>query len=311
MQIINRMESGNKFVGASIALGTFDGVHLGHQKVIGRAVELARQSGRESVVFTFENHPLSLLNPHHCPPFITSFLEKERILADMKVDILCRVPFTNDLLHLEPRQFINEILSFFSPLYIIVGPNYSFGYRGIGTPELLEQIGKEKGFVVEVQEAVYVDGDMVSSTNIRQCVSNGNLEQAKKLMGRPFLLSGKVIPGDGRGRTLGFPTANIQLPASQLLPADGVYTAYAKINSQRLPALVNVGNNPTFSNQVRRVEVFVLDFQGDLYGQEIGVEFCKRLRKEMVFANIQELKTRIRQDILEGRVFFNQDNLFQ
>lgn len=306
MQVITRMESDGSFSGVSIALGTFDGVHLGHQKVIGRAVELAKQSGRESVVFTFENHPLSILNPHYCPPLITSLALKEQLLADMKVDILYRVPFTNDLLHLSPQQFVHKLLSLFSPAHIIVGPNYSFGYRGLGTPELLEQMGKAAGVAVEIQDAVYIAGNMVSSTSIREYITSGDLDQARKLLGRPFSLSGKVIHGDGRGRTLGFPTANIQLPGNQLLPADGVYAAYALISSQRWKALVNIGNNPTFSNQVRRVEVFILDFQGDLYDQEISVEFCKRLRGEVAFANVQDLKARITQDVLEGREYFKQ-----
>ena len=304
MKVITHMESNDRFSGVSIALGTFDGVHLGHQKVIGRAVEFANRSGGESVVFTFENHPLSILAPHQCPPLITSLAEKERLLADMRVDILCRIPFTNDLLHLTPEEFVNKLVSLFSPSYVVIGPNYSFGYRSSGTPELLAQIGKEKGFVVEVQEAVYIDGNMVSSTSIRQCVSNGNMEQAAKLMGRPFCLFGKVIHGDMRGRVLGFPTANIQPSAEQLLPADGVYAAHAIIGVQRLPALVNVGTNPTFNNQNRRVEVYVLDFQADLYDQELGVEFLKRLRGEQIFSSIQELKDRIALDVIEGKQYF-------
>ncbi|KYZ77247.1 bifunctional riboflavin kinase/FMN adenylyltransferase [Anaerosporomusa subterranea] len=304
MKVITRMELNESFSGVSIALGTFDGVHLGHQKVIGRAVEFANRSGGESAVFTFENHPLSILAPHQCPPLITSLAEKERLLADMRVDILCRIPFTNDLLHLTPEEFVNKLVSLFSPSYVVIGPNYSFGYRSSGTPELLTQIGKEKGFVVEVQEAVYIDGNMVSSTSIRQCVSSGNMEQAAKLMGRPFCLFGKVIHGDMRGRVLGFPTANIQPSAEQLLPADGVYTAHAIIGTQRLPALVNVGTNPTFNNQNRRVEVYVLDFQADLYDQELGVEFLKRLRGEQIFSSIQELKDRIALDVIEGKQYF-------
>jgi riboflavin kinase/FMN adenylyltransferase len=305
MKVITRMESNDSFSGVSIALGTFDGVHLGHQRVIGRAVECANQSGGKSVVFTFENHPLSILAPHQCPPLITGLAEKERLLADMRVDILCRIPFTDDLLHLTPGEFVNKLLSLFSPAYIIIGPNYSFGYRGSGTPELLAQIGKEKGFRVEVQEAVYIDGNMVSSTSIRQCISYGNMEQAAKLIGRRFCLYGIVVHGDKRGRALGFPTANIQPSAEQLLPTDGVYAAYAIIGSQRLPALVNIGNNPTFDNQNRRMEVFILDYQADLYGQELGVEFFQLLRTEQAFSTVQELKERIALDVIEGKQYFN------
>jgi riboflavin kinase/FMN adenylyltransferase len=215
MKVITSMESSYHFSGVSVALGTFDGIHLGHQKVINRAVAFANQSGGKSAVFTFENHPLSVLAPHQCPPLITSLAEKERLLAELGVDILCQVPFTQDLLRLSPLEFVDKLLSVLSPSFIVIGPNYSFGYHGSGTPELLSQIGKEKGFAVEVQEAVYIDGHMVSSTSIRQSVSRGEVEHAAKLMGRQFRLSGKVIHGDKRGRTLGFPTANIQLPVEQ------------------------------------------------------------------------------------------------
>lgn len=304
MKVFTRMESANNIERVAVALGTFDGVHLGHQKVICRAVELARQSGGKSTVFTFANHPLSILAPHNCPPIIISSPEKQRLLIELGVDILYSVPFNKALLRQTPVQFIDNLLALFSPSHIIIGPNYSFGYCGQGTPELLQEIGEEKGFQVEVQKAVYLDTHMVSSTAIRTSVAQGDIEQAARLMGRPFCLSGIVIHGDKRGRTIGTPTANIQPEPEQLLPSDGVYLVYAILGTKRLPALANVGNNPTFANQNRRVEVHILDFQSDLYGQELRVEFCRRLRGENVYPTIRELQERISIDIAEARTFF-------
>lgn len=308
MKVITQLESVDNIARVAIALGTFDGVHLGHQRVIGRAVECARRVGGKSVVFTFANHPLSILAPAQCPPLITSLAEKERLLTEMNVDILCRIRFSDDLLHLTPHAFIDKLLLVFSPSAIIIGPNYSFGYRGSGTPQLLQQIGNEKGFSVQIQDAVYIDGQMVSSTSIRQCIGSGNVRQAAKLLGRPFTLFGKVIDGDKRGRTLGFPTANIDLPAEQLLPGDGVYLVYALLGRRRLPALANIGNNPTFKNQSRRVEVFILDFQGALYGRDIGIEFNHRLRPEQTFASVEALKERIALDVSEARRYLSECN---
>ena len=304
MKVFTRMESAKSAGKVAVALGTFDGVHLGHQKVIRRAVELARQLGGESTVFTFANHPLSILAPQNCPPIITSLSEKQRLLIELGVDILYRVPFNNELLHLTPVQFIDNLLALFSPSHIVIGPNYSFGYCGRGTPELLLQIGEERGFQVEVQKAVYIDTQMVSSTAIRNSVAQGHIEQSARLMGRPFCLSGTVVHGDKRGRTIGAPTANFYPEPGQLLPSDGVYLVYAVHGPERLPALANIGNNPTFTNQSRRVEVHILDFQSDLYGQELRVEFCRKLRGENIYPNVRELQDRIAIDIAEARSFF-------
>lgn len=305
MKVITQMEHTKKLPTVAVALGTFDGIHLGHQKVIGRAVELARQEGGKSAVFTFANHPLSILDPSAAPRLITGTEEKERLLMQMGVDLLYRVPFDAKLLQLTPFEFIDTLFLYFSPTHIVVGPNYSFGYRGQGTPELLRQIGNEKGFNVEVQNAVFLAEQMVSSTSIRQCISQGNIELAARLMGRPFHLSGTVISGDRRGRTIGFPTANLQLEPDQLLPADGVYAVFAWVGSRKVLALANVGNNPTFANQTRRLEVHLLDFDADLYGQELAIDFCRYMRGEQAYPSIHELQERIALDVLEVRRFFD------
>lgn len=305
MKVFTRMESSGICHPTSIALGTFDGIHLGHQKVIGRAVDLAKRAGGKSAVFTFENHPLSIIAPEKCPALITSNEDKEILLSALGVDILYRVPFTSDFVQLTPLLFIDRLLSLLSPAHIVVGPNYTFGYRGSGTPELLKDLGEQKGFQVEVQEPVSIDGQMISSTSIRQSVSQGDVDIAHRLMGRPFSVRGKVVHGDHRGRTLGFPTANLEIGDQMLLPGDGVYAANALFADTVVRALVNVGNNPTFSNQIRRVEVYLLDFIGDLYGKILTVEFCKKMRSEQTFSDIRELQTQIELDVVNARRFFS------
>lgn len=307
MEVITHMGHSVKLSNVSVALGTFDGIHLGHQKVIGRAVALARGQGGTSAVFTFENHPLSILKPGHCPLLITSIADKERLIAKLGIDVLYCVPFNISLLKLTPVEFINQLSDLFTPTHIVVGPNYSFGYRGSGTPELLADIGQKRGFKVEVQDAVYVDGQIVSSTRIRESVSQGNVEQAAKLLGRPFQITGEVVHGDKRGRTIGFPTANIITPPDQLTPSDGVYAVRAFIDGKPRSALANVGSNPTFKNQMRRIEIYVLDFAADLYGQNLQLEFCRKIRDEITFSGINELKQRIMLDVDEARQFFSEN----
>ena len=305
MEVITHINQSVRLANVSVALGTFDGVHVGHQKVIGRAVTLAKQQKGISAVFTFANHPLSVIMPSQCPPFITNLADKERLIAKLGIDVLYCVPFNLELLKLPPIDFINLLSNLFTPANIIVGPNFTFGYRGSGTPELLAKFGEKMNFKVEVQDAVYVEGDMVSSTRIRNFIREGNVEQAYKLLGRPYHITGKVVHGDKRGRTIGFPTANIMAPSCLILPRDGVYAVRSIVNGNHHHGLANIGTNPTFNNQERRVETYILDFAADLYGQSIQVDFCKKIRNEIKFPGISELKQQILQDVDEARQFFS------
>lgn len=280
-----------------IALGTFDGLHKGHQSVISRAVDIARASDGTSVVFTFSNHPLSMLDPLRCPPQLISQEEKEALLADMGVDVFVAIPFNQEFLALSPQKFIELLLTAFAPQHIVVGPNYSFGNKGEGTPELLAEAGRRHGFAVDIQPAVYVDQQLVSSTLIRQMIAQGQVGEAARLLGRPFALTGKVIDGDKRGRTIGFPTANIELEPAFAIPANGVYAVQVWLKGKRYNGVANVGTNPTFHGEEQRLEVHLLDFSGDLYGQVLCTQFVAWLRGEAVFNGIEELKNQIDRDI--------------
>ncbi|WP_207857848.1 bifunctional riboflavin kinase/FAD synthetase [Lucifera butyrica] len=293
------------FPAVSVALGTFDGIHLGHQKIISRVVNLARSSGGTSVVFTFSNHPLAVLAPEHCPPQIVSQQDKAALIEKLGVDVLLTIPFTREFLRLSPAAFITMLADNLGPRHVVVGPNYSFGYQGAGTPDVLQQAGRENSFSVEVHESVYVETMLVSSTLIRQCITEGNIRQATMLLGRLPCVTGTVIAGDQRGRTLGYPTANLAVDANLVLPADGVYAVRVNNQKNQYYGVANIGKNPTFQGSERRLEVYILDYTANLYGQVLTVEFVERIRSEIRFATTDELKRQIGQDVAAVRSYFN------
>ncbi len=304
MELFTELADISKHENIAIALGTFDGVHAGHQQIIGQVVQLAERSSGTSVVFTFRNHPLSIIDPERCPPFIMPEEEKVEIIAGMGVDILMSIPFDAKFLQLMPAEFIQLLMRNFRPAHVVVGPNYTFGFQGKGTPEILRKAGIAYHFDVQVPEAVLVEGSLVSSTLIRQLIAGGDMQQAAKLLGRPFTMNGKVINGDQRGRLLGYPTANLPIPPGMVIPADGVYAVQIKIGATWLNGVANVGVNPTFNGQIRRLEVFILNFNGDLYNKEVRVSFLSRLRGEIRFAGAEALKEQIIRDINDAQRFF-------
>lgn len=305
MQIINDITNLNlKCPGITIALGTFDGIHIGHQKIISRAVELARQINGTSVVFTFSNHPLSVVAPQHCPPQLVTQEHKAELIEKLGVDILLSIPFTPEFLQLSAAQFIQLAVSNLSPKHIVVGPNYFFGHRRSGTPELLQQAGREHGFEVEVHPTVYCNGTMVSSTLIRQIIAAGAVDKTPQFLGRLFEIKGTVIHGAKRGRKLGFPTINLEIAHQFILPADGVYAVSLTINHMNYQGIANIGNNPTFQDIYRRLEVHILNFADDLYGQSVTVRFLKRIREQITFANPEELKKQISHDITAAQAYY-------
>jgi len=287
----------DKYSNITVALGTFDGVHVGHQKIIGRAVELAKSIAGTSVVFTFSNHPLSIIDPARCPLQLITNEHKAELMQELGVDVLFNIPFTPDFLKLSPTDFITLLRANLQPKHIVVGPNYSFGYRGAGTPEFLRTAGEVSHFEVEVHPAVCINGNIVSSTVIRHLITEGNVAEASRLLGQPFKLKGIVISGDKRGRTLGFPTANLQIPEGFAVPNNGVYAVYVYIENRQYNGIVNIGTNPTFKGATRHIEAHVLNFAHDLYDKYIEIAFLNRIRGEKTFSSAEDLKSQICQDI--------------
>lgn len=308
MKIVGRLfdaRNENDARGCVVAVGTFDGVHIGHQALISRAVSLAREADVPCVVFTFQNHPLSVLAPQRVPSFLSSPEERRRVVASLGVDFVIEEPFTKELASLSAEGFLSRLVETLAPRTVVVGENFSFGAGGRGTPEFLASQGKNMGFHVEKVPLLSHAGETVSSTRIRVLLSAGDVRLAGELLGRPFSITGVVVHGDERGRTLGFPTANLLPPKGEACPANGAYAVRVVLESgEEKIGVANVGSNPTFDGNERRVEAHLLDFSGDLYGQDITVRFVERLRAEKKFPSPEALVGQIRRDEQKAREIF-------
>ncbi|TWH48649.1 bifunctional riboflavin kinase/FAD synthetase [Sporomusa sp. KB1] len=298
MKVFNQIENVKHHPPVYMALGTFDGIHIGHQAIIMRTLQLAKNKNCSSAVFTFSNHPLDVIDADRCPPLIVTNQEKVNLIAELGVDMLFNVPFTTEFLQLTPEKFIEKIVTNINLRHIIVGANFTYGYRGAGTPALLTAAGAKHGFTVDVVNMVDREGVIVSSTVIRQLVTEGAVKQAANLLGRPITISGKISTGDQRGRKLGFPTANLAIMQGLLVPSDGVYAVYVYDEAgTKHNGVANVGNNPTFTRQTHRIEVHILDFDRVIYGQQLKIQFIDRIRGEIAFTNVRQLKEQMQADI--------------
>jgi len=292
-------------VATALAVGSFDGVHRGHQAIIGHAVKRAHDLGMQSVVMTFDPHPAEVVRPGSHPAVLTEPVRKAELIEQLGVDALCVVPFTPSFSQLPPEQFVHDVLvEALHAAVVVVGDNFRFGHKAAGDVAMLERLGRSFGFTVEDAPLVSDGGVVFSSTYIRSCVDAGDVRAAAAALGRPHRLGGVVVRGDQRGRELGFPTANLMVHRYASVPADGVYAAWlirGGEHAARLPASVSIGTNPTFSGRERRVEAYVLDFAGDLYGERVSLDFVAHLREQRVYDGIEPLVAQIRQDVEETR----------
>jgi riboflavin kinase/FMN adenylyltransferase len=290
----------------SLAIGFFDGVHLGHQQIIRQTLADARQHDATALVITFDRHPNTVVAPERAPLLIYSLSQKLRMIETLGVDVLWLIGFDTGFSRQTGEQFVRRLHQDLGPIRsICVGANFLFGYRRSGNVDLLRKLGAELKFVVHGVAAVALDGKAVSSTRIRQAILAGQLDAANQMLGRPYALSGKVIPGDGLGRKLGFATANIDA-AGLVLPPKGVYAVRADVCGKIFRAVLNMGYRPTLKKATPqvRVEAHLLDFQGELYGKELGIEFVEKLRDERKFASLDELRHQIDLDVVEARSRF-------
>jgi len=270
-------------------------------------VELAREAGVVSVVFTFRNHPMSVLAPEREPLSLYPLEERRRVFEKLGVDFVIEEPFTAELAALPPENFLHLLIERLAPRAVIVGANFSFGAGGLGTPEFMARRGQELGVRVEEAPLFFFDGERVSSTRIRALLAAGNVRSAGELLGHPFAIAGVVEHGDERGRKLGFPTVNITPVKGQALPADGVYAVRIFCpDGQEWIGVANVGDNPTFGGDPLRIEAHILDFSGDLYGLRLVVRFIERLRGEEKFPSAEALVRQIKIDEKKARELFAQ-----
>lgn len=290
-----------------VAIGTFDGVHVGHQAIISRAIERARERGLQSMVLTFEPNPLAILRPELAPAVLTEPAFKAQLIEALGADALLVVPFTQAFSRIRADRFAEMLGS--APLSaesVVVGANFRFGQGGTGTVAYLQRLGRARGLIVESPGTVVSDdGKPVSSTRLRRLIAQGQVSEVVPLLGRPHSVEGMVVPGEQRGREMGLPTANVSIPPDVALPARGVYAGRVVLAEGRYPAAINLGYAPTFAeadDSPLRLEAFILDYAGDdLYGQRIRVEFLERLREERAFPTPADLVTQVQEDIARTR----------
>ena len=280
------------------ALGTFDGIHRGHQRVIRKAVEEAASVNGVSIIITFEDHPLTILHPERVPKRLIQEDIMNAVIESLQVDYILRLPMTEALLNMRADEFLEALCKDTNVEAIVVGENFTFGAKGLGNPEYMKQVLADKATQVLVQPLLPCDelSTPISSTEIRKAIREGRLEDATHWLGRPFQFKGTVIKGDQRGRTLGFPTLNLLLPNEMATPPDGVYANRVCIDGIWYDGVGNVGDNPTFKNQYHRCEVHVFDFDQDIYGKEVIVQFISYLRGEVKFNNLQDLIDQMKVD---------------
>jgi len=309
LQVVTDINSDTFKSKTGVGLGSFDGLHIGHMALINTLVSECRLNGLDSVVFTFKNHPESMLSKNAVSPLITLNDHKTRLLESTGLDYLCYQEFDEAFSKLEPDEFIKEVLlNKLNARLIVVGFNYRFGHKGRGDAEYLKKRGEEWGFRVIVVPPLSVDNEVVSSTLIRKYIMEGKIDRVFQLLGRHFSLSGKVVSGKRIGRTLGFPTANITAHPDMVVPANGVYITKTRVNGNWLNGVTNVGNAPTIRNEnLFSIETHLLDwdFDEELYGTPIEVCFITKLRGERKFENVEALKKQVEEDIQKARLYWD------
>ena len=291
-----------------LTIGAFDGVHLGHQHLIGSAVRRARELGCQSAVLTFDPHPDLVIHPERDRLYLTSLEERAEHIARLGADLLIVMPFTRETMGLTALEFMSQVRGAVALRELWIGWDFALGRKREGDLARLRQIGQQLGYAVHpVDEFTLADGTPISSTRIRGALAAGDLETAATLLGRPFAVQGPVAEGDRRGRTIGFPTANIDIDQRHVLPADGVYVCHADIDGLRYGAVANIGVRPTFDGTRRTVEAYLLDFVGDIYGETLRLMLHERLRGEKKFDGISALVAQISVDVAAARAWMREN----
>ncbi len=288
-----------------LTIGVFDGVHLGHQYLISWLTKHARELNLLSGVVTFRQHPQEIMSPQTRLPFLTDLDQRINLLKNEGVEAIFVLSFTPELARLSAHEFVGLLKRHLGMRGLVTGHDFALGQNRGGDETALRKLGKEMDFSVTVVRAKLINGELVSSTAIRKALADGDMKRVHRLIGRNFSFGGGVITGVGRGKELGFPTANLEVNPGQALPPDGVYATWAYIDGQAYPSMANIGKRPTFGNNERTVEVYVLDYHSNLYGHEIRIDLIDRLRDEKKFNTVQELKDQIARDIKRGRAILS------
>jgi riboflavin kinase/FMN adenylyltransferase len=290
-----------------LTIGFFDGVHRGHRYLISQATKTARQQGLRAVLLTFYPHPNVVLRGAE-PFYLSTREEKLALLSELDLDLIVIQPFTPGLTQTRARQFIDWLIKGVGLVNLWVGPDFTMGYRREGNIPFLQRAGNERSFKVNIVEQLRLDGKPISSSRIRRALQEGDVTLAARCLGRPYCLQGPVVIGAQRGRTIGIPTANVEVPAERAVPAHGVYAAWARLCNERHRAVVNIGTRPTFDGGLCTIEAHLLDFNRDIYGQQLKIDFIARLRTEQPFKNAKALVKQINRDIEQARQLLHTPN---
>jgi riboflavin kinase/FMN adenylyltransferase len=304
LKVFNTLEEAKNIPRCAIALGNFDGVHKGHQELISKTVETAKKHGIKSAVFTFSNHPKNLIPGQKEVKNIIYQDEKEALIENLGVDYLYNIQFTEEILNTEPEDFVKKILvDKCNIAEAFCGFNYRFGYNAHGDVKTLKKCGKSFGFAVNTIPPVIIDGEVVSSTLIRSLIKSGEVDECYKYLGRYYDIGGEVVIGNRLGKSIGFPTSNICIDENMVTPPNGVYVTYCIYNKTVYPSVTNVGVKPTIGYYKKNVETHIFNFDKELYGKYIKVEFLKMMRDEVKFNSIEELVAQITRDCESAKDF--------
>lgn len=296
MQVIDDLSQANLYGPSLVTVGSYDGVHIGHQSLLRQMKEVAHRLNHHTSLVTFHPRPRAVLAPHRPPRYLTTPAEKITLLDALGLDLTAILPFTRETAHTPAAQFVEKLVHHLKMCQLWVGPDFALGRGREGDIPTLQSLGQAMGFEVHIIKPFIQGGEVVSSTRIRHLLTLGEIRQATTLLGRYPSLSGQVMQGAQRGRLLGFPTANLSVSPERAIPADGVYACFVWAGEARYPAVTNVGVRPSFAGVERTVEAHLLNFSGDLYGLDLKMEFVERLRPEKRFENLDELMAQIQAD---------------
>ena len=291
-----------------VALGSFDGLHSGHLSLVNKIIELANENKGKSIVYTFKNHPRTLIKGATPPKLLMDNESKEEILEALGVDLIYFEEFNEEYMKLTPEGFIKYLCEKFKVKGIVVGFNYRFGYKNVGNIEMLKELSTKYGYELYVMEPCNYEDEVISSTRIRNELLSGNVDKAMKMLNRPYCIKGKVVHGKKLGRAIGFPTANLDYSKEALIPKKGVYYTNVQWQGKIYKGITSVGNNPTVNGDKLTIETYILDFNNDLYGHNIKVYFIKKIRDEKKFNSIDDLVIQLKKDkyyALEEMFFVN------
>jgi riboflavin kinase/FMN adenylyltransferase len=285
----------------AVTIGVFDGVHIGHKYLLSKLIKQSKENDLISCVVTFKQHPLKLFNPQTSPPFLTNLTQKTKLLVNTGTQNVISLTFTTELAHTGARRFVYLLQKYLKMRRLILGPDFTLGKNQEGNADFLRNLSQDTGFNLTVVPYLKIDGEIVSSTAIREALSIGDIKKVNNMLGRYYSLEGNVIPGNGRGAEIGFPTANLDIETGCAMPSTGIYTTWAYIDKQRYPSITNIGIRPTFGNSKKTVEVYIFDFNDNLYRRQLKIDIIQKLRGERKFRTIDTLRKQIANDVEQAR----------